>query len=265
MFEIFTLGFMQRAMIVAVLISIITPLIGNVIVLKRLSTIGDALSHASLAGVAIGLCFSMNPIGAAVILSVISAITIEFIRRRFPNYSELATAIVLSFGVGLAAVFSGFVKNSASFNSFLFGSIVAISQFEMYIVVILSCVVIITSILLYRELFYITFDEEGAALGGVPVRTVNLIFTIMTAIVVSVAARTVGSLVISSLMVLPVACAMLVSKSYLQNVIFSVVFALFFTLAGLMVTAFYDLKPGGTIVLIGIFVLLVLLLFCKKR
>jgi zinc transport system permease protein len=264
MFEIFTLGFMQRAMIVAVLISIITPLIGNIIVLKRLSTIGDALSHSSLAGVAIGLCFGFNPILTAVILSVLSALTIEYIRRSFPNYSELATAIVLSFGVGLAAVFSGFTKNAATFNSFLFGSIVAISSFEMYVVVILSILVLITMIVLYRELFYVTFDEEGATLSGVPVKTVNLIFTIMTAIVVSIAARTVGSLVISSLMVLPVACAMLVSKSYFQNIIYSVVFALLFTVSGLMVTAFYDLKPGGTIVLIGIFVLIVLLL-CRKK
>jgi zinc transport system permease protein len=264
MFEIFTLGFMQRAMIVAVLISVITPLIGNIIVLKRLSTIGDALSHSSLAGVAIGLCFGFNPILTAVILSVLSALTIEYIRRSFPNYSELATAIVLSFGVGLAAVFSGFTKNAATFNSFLFGSIVAISSFEMYVVVILSILVLITMIVLYRELFYVTFDEEGATLSGVPVKTVNLIFTIMTAIVVSIAARTVGSLVISSLMVLPVACAMLVSKSYFQNIIYSVVFALLFTVSGLMVTAFYDLKPGGTIVLIGIFVLIVLLL-CRKK
>jgi zinc transport system permease protein len=203
MFEIFTLGFMQRAVVVAVLISIITPLIGNIIVLKRLSTIGDALSHSSLAGVAIGLCFSFNPILTAVILSVLSALTIEYIRRSFPNYSELATAIVLSFGVGVAAVFSGFVKNAATFNSFLFGSIVAISSFEMYIVAALSIIVLITVIILYRELFYITFDEEGATLGGVPVKATNLIFTVMTAIVVSIAARTVGSLVISSLMVLP--------------------------------------------------------------
>jgi zinc transport system permease protein len=264
MFEIFTLGFMQRAIAVAILISIITPLIGNIIVLKRLSTIGDALSHSSLAGVAIGLCFGFNPILTAVILSVLSALTIEYIRRSFPNYSELATAIVLSFGVGLAAVFSGFTKNAATFNSFLFGSIVAVSTFEMCIVVALSIIVLITMIILYRELFYITFDEEGATLSGVPVKTVNLIFTVMTAIVVSIAARTVGSLVISSLMVLPVACAMLVSKSYFQNIIYSVVFALFFTIAGLIITAFYDLKPGGTIVLIGIFVLIVLLL-CRRK
>jgi zinc transport system permease protein len=257
--------FMQRALIVAVLISIITPMIGNVIVLKRLSSIGDALSHSGLAGVTIGLCVGINPVLSAVIVSVVAAITIEYIRRGFPNYSELATAIVLSCGVGLAAVFSGFVKNAATLNSFMFGSIVAISDFELFTVAILSVVVIIVATVLYRELFYVTFDEEGAGLSGVPVKSVNLIFTILTAIVVSVASRTVGVLVISSLMVVPVACAMLVSKSYKQNIIFSVLFAFVFTVTGLMITAFYDIKPGGTIVLIGIAVLLVLLIVKRRR
>ncbi len=263
--EIFTLAFMQRAIVVAIFISIVTPLIGNIIVLKRLSTIGDALSHASLAGVAIGLCFSVNPILIAIIFSLLSALTIEYIRRSFPNYSEIATAIVLSFGVGVAAVFSGFVKNTAGFNSFLFGSIVAISTFELITVIILSIAVIVIMLLLYRELFYISFDEEGAALSGVKVKSVNLVFTMLTAIVVSIAARTVGSLVISSLMIIPVACSMLISKSYKQNLIFSVIFALIFTIAGLIVTAFYDLKPGGTIVLIGIAVLLVIVVLSRKQ
>ena len=212
MFDIFQMAFMQKALVIAIFISIVTPLIGNTIVLKRLSSIGDALSHAGLAGVAIGLCFSWSPV-----VSVISALIIEYIRRGFPNYSEMATAIVLSFGVGVAAVFSGFIKNAASFNSFLFGSIVAVSTFELVVVVVLSIAVIIILVLLYRELFYIAFDEESAALSGVPVKSINLIFTILTSIVVSIAARTVGALVISSLMVIPVACSMLISKSYKEE------------------------------------------------
>ena len=140
----------------------------------------------------------------------------------------------------------------------------AISNFELITVIVLSIAVMIIMILLYKELFYIAFDEEGAYLSGVPVRSVNLIFTILTAIVVSIAARTVGSLVISSLMIIPVACAMLISKSYLQNTVLSVMFAILFTLAGLILTAFYDLKPGGTIVLIGICVLIVILMVRKR-
>lgn len=262
--NILSFGFMQRAFIVAILISIITPLIGNIIVLKRLSSVGDALSHASLAGVAIGLCFSFNPILSAVIFSCLSALAIEYIRRFFSRYAEIATALVMSLAIGIAAVFSGFIKNSSVFSSFLFGSIVAISSFELYVVVGLSIIVLIVMLILYRELFYITFDEESAQLSGVPVKTVNFIFTILTSVVVSIAARTVGVLVISSLMVIPVACAMLISKSYKSNILLSVLFAFIFTVTGLFISSFYDLKPGGTIVLIGIFILILMIPFRRK-
>ena len=263
--DILSQGYMQRAFIVAILISLITPLIGNVIVLKRLSSIGDALSHSSLAGVAIGLCFGFNPIISAIIFSVIAAIIIEYIRGAFPNYSEMATAIVLSFGVGIAAIFSGFTGNAANFDNFLFGSIIATSTFDLYTVLILSIVVLLAMVILYRELFYITFDEEGAKLSGISVKKINVIFTIITAVVVSIAAKTVGALVISSLMIIPVACAMLVSRSYKSNIIISVIFAILFTIVGLLVACIYDLKPGGTIVLIGIAILLILLVIRKKR
>ncbi len=263
--DIFSQGYMQRAFFVALLISVITPLIGNVIVLKRLSSIGDALSHSSLAGVAVGLCFGFNPIISAIILSVIAALIIEYIRGAFPNYSEMATAVVLSFGVGIAAIFSGFTGNAANFDNFLFGSIIATSIFDLYTVIIMSVIVIVTVLILFRELFYITFDEEGAKLSGVSVKRINLVFTIVTAVVVSIAAKTVGALVISSLMIIPVACAMTVSKSYKSNVMLSVLFAMFFTVSGLVVSSVYDLKPGGTIVLIGIIVLLILLCISKRR
>lgn len=160
MFDIFQMAFMQRALVIAIFISIVTPLIGNTIVLKRLSSIGDALSHAGLAGVAIGLCFSWSPVVSAIVFSVISALIIEYIRRGFPNYSEMATAIVLSFGVGVAAVFSGFIKNAASFNSFLFGSIEAVSTFELVVVVVLSIASNYILVLLYETFFYIAFDRR---------------------------------------------------------------------------------------------------------
>ncbi len=263
--DIFSQGYMQRAFAVALLISIITPLIGNVIVLKRLSSIGDALSHSSLAGVAIGLCFGFNPIISAIIFSVIAAVIIEYIRGAFPNYSEMATAIVLSFGVGMAAIFSGFTGSASNFDNFLFGSIIATSTFDLYTVLFLSVIVILVMGVLFRELFYITFDEEGAKLSGIYVKRINLAFTVVTAVVVSIAAKTVGALVISSLMIIPVACAMTVSKSYKSNVAFSVFFAMLFTVLGLIISSLYDLKPGGTIVLTGIVILILLLLIRKRR
>ncbi|MDD4571364.1 MAG: metal ABC transporter permease [Clostridia bacterium] len=258
---IFEYDFMCRAFIVGILLAVIIPCIGIIVVLKRLSMMGDALSHSSLAGVAGGLIIGINPVLGAIITCVVAALGIEAIRKKLPKYSEMSIAIVMSAGIGLAGVLSGFVSNAASFNSFLFGSIVAISDFEMVLVVCISCAVLLCFIMLYKELFYVAFDEKSAALSGVPVKRINFLFTILTAVTVSVAARTVGALIVSSLMVVPVACAMQFGKSYKQTVLYSVFFAVFFTVIGLFVSYYVALKPGGTIVLTGVIFLLLILIF----
>lgn len=261
---IFEYSFMRRAFAVGILLAIIVPCIGIIVVLKRLSMIGDALSHSSLAGIAAGLVFNINPVLGALIASLISAFSIEFIRKKIPKFSEMSIAIIMSAGVGLAGVLSGFVKDSAAFNSFLFGSIVAISDFELYMVIGISIIVIFAFIFLYKELMYIAFDEQGAKLVGIPVKTVNFIFTILTAFTVSIAARTVGALIVSSMMVIPVACSMRYAKSYKQTVILSILFAVIFTIIGLTLSYYVGLKPGGTIVLSGVIFLIISMIIKKN-
>lgn len=254
--EIFSYAFMQRAFITGFLLALIIPCIGMIIVLKRLSMIGDALSHTSLAGVAAGLLLNINPVLGATIFCIGAAFGIEAIRKKLPRYAEMSIAIIMSAGVGLAGVLSGFVKSASSFNSFLFGSIVAISDGEMWTVAIVAIVILLSFLLFYRELFYISLDERSARLAGVPVGFVNFLFTILTAITVSIAARTVGALIVSSMMVVPVACAMQIGRSYKQTLIWSIVFAEIFTISGLFASYYFGLKPGGTIVLIGVIVLI---------
>jgi zinc transport system permease protein len=257
--SIFAYAFMQKAFLVGILLSLIIPCIGIIIVLKRLSMIGDALAHTSLAGVASGLIFGFNPVLGAMAACVAAALGIDAIRKKMPKYAELAIAVIMSTGIGLAAILSGFVKNAANFNSFLFGSIVAVTDFELLLVVLVSLLVLLTFILLYKELFFIAYDEEAARLAGVPVRLVNFIFTLMTAVTVSVAARTVGALIVSSLLVIPVVCAMQFGRSYRQTVLLAVAFAFLFTVAGLLVAYYAGLKPGGTIVLASVISLLLIL------
>ncbi|MGP1410218.1 MAG: metal ABC transporter permease [Peptoanaerobacter stomatis] len=248
---------MKKAFMVGILLSIIIPCIGTTIVLKRLSMIGDALSHASLAGVSAGLIMSINPVLGAIIACILAALSVEAIRKKIPQYSEVSIAIITSACIGLAGVLSGFIKNVTSFNSFLFGSIVAISDIEVKMTIIVSIVVIISTILLYKELMYISFDEESAKLSGVNASAINFVFTILTAITVSVASRTVGALIVSSLMVVPVATSIQVSRSYKQVIIISVLYAFFEVVIGLTMSYYIringaGLKPGGTIVLIAV-------------
>ena len=145
--RIFEYLFMQRAFVVGILLAAVVPCVGMVVVCKRLSMIGDALSHTSLAGVAAGLLLGVNPVAGAAAACVAASFGIEAIRRKLPRYSEMSISIIMSAGIGLAGVLSGFVKNSANFNSFLFGSIVAI-----IFGVILLCTYF--SVVIY-------FDDEG--------------------------------------------------------------------------------------------------------
>lgn len=262
---LFQYDFMRKAFVVGILLAIIIPCIGLIVVLRRLSMTGDALSHMSLAGVAVGLIIGINPVLGASVACIIAAFGIEFIRKRFKKYSEMAIAIIMSAGVGLAGVLSGFVGNSANFNSFLFGSIVAITDFELAMVVVISAVVIVVFLLLYKELMHMAFDESSAKMSGVPVKRINIIFTILTALTVSIAARTVGALIISSLMVIPTACGMQYGKSYKQTLSYSIVFALAFTVIGLTVSYYQGLKPGGTIVLTGVIFLIITLAVKGRR
>ena len=260
--NIFQYAFMQRAFVVAAIIAVIAPCIGVSIVLKRLSAIGDATSHSALAGIAFGLLLGINPILGAVMFSIFAVIGIEVFRKSFGKYSEIATVVVMSAGIGLTAVLSGFITNgSTNINSFLFGSIVAINDFELYLTIGLGIAVIITSILLYKELFFVTFDEEAAKLAGVPVGGINLVLMLLTAVTVSVASRIVGALMISSLLVIP----MMIAKSYKQTIWWSIAFAEFFTVAGLFISYYLDLRPGGTIVLLGVVFLIVIMACTSKR
>ena len=251
--------FMQRGLVVGILLGIIVPLVGVTIVLRRLSMIGDALSHTSLAGVAGGLIAGINPVAGAAVACVAGAMCVEGVRKRFKDQSELAVAIVLAAGIGL----SGFVPNSASFNSFLFGSILTISEGEVASVVGISILALAFCVLLDRELFLMAFDERHARVSGVRVSLINALYVFVVALVVAVAARTVGSLMVSSMMVVPVACALQVARSWRQTCIISSAVGVGSAVLGLILSYVLGLKPGGTIVLLS--VALLLAIFVVKK
>ncbi len=259
--RIFAYEFMLNAFLIALAISIIAPLVGNIVVLKRLSNIGDALSHSCLAGVCVGLIIQKNPIFFAVIASVIAALLIELLRHYFARYSEIATSIITSFSIGMVAILSGFVKEAKDLDGFMFGSIVSVSDGELIGVMLMAIVVIVVCALYYREILYITFDEEAAKIASINTNFINILITVITSVVVSISSRTVGALVISSLLIIPVACSLQISKSYFTNLIYSIIFAMFFTISGLFISFYSGLKTGGTIVIIGVAVLIVIIFF----
>ncbi|HEY8419485.1 MAG TPA: metal ABC transporter permease [Clostridia bacterium] len=258
--EIFEYIFMRKAFLAGIIVAIIIPCIGVIIVLKRLSMIGDALSHTSLAGVAAGLILNINPVVGAIAVCIAASLSIEAIRKKLPRYSEMSLVIIMSIGIGLAGVLSDFVRTSANFENFLFGSIIAITDLELYLIAGLGATVIAVFALLYKELFFIAFNERGAKLAGVKTGVVNTIFTILTAVAIALASKIVGALLVSSMIVVPVACSMQVSKSYFQTVLYAVLFAIAFTIGGLFLSFYQGLKPGSVIILIGVATFLIILL-----
>lgn len=266
--SMFSYSYMVRALISGVIVSVLMALIGNIVVHKRLSMIGDSLSHTSLAGISIGLVAGINPILGAVFACLVGAFAIEEIRSRLHNHSELAVAIILSLGVGISGVMSGFVKSATDFSSYLFGSIIATTREELIAISIIGAIIIVTYILLYKSIFLISFDEQSARMLGVNVGLINTLITFLTAITIAISTRIVGTLIISSLMVVPVASALEVARSYKNQVILSVVFSGISTLAGLILSFEFGLKPGGVICLVSVgifFLTLVLGRFCRKR
>ncbi len=259
----FNYSFMQNAIFVSVFISILCPCIGIFLVLRRYSMIGDTLSHASLAGITIGLLSKQNPILGAFIFTSICGALIDFLRSYFKKYTDLILTIVLSLSVGTAITIISSGKLHANADSFMFGSILTVTRFDMIMVLILSAISVLTLILLYHQLVYIAYDEDAAKVAGVKVRLINYIFSILVASAISISIRIVGVLVLSSMIALPVATALQLGKGFKLTLIFSIAFSVIDIMLGLFISYYLNVAPGGFTALISV-AMLVLVLVIKK-
>ncbi len=262
MLEMLSYTFMQRALIAGAIIGIIAPLIGVHLVLRRMSLIGDSLSHVALSGVAIGMITGQAPIITAFVATSLAALFIEWLKKHFTHYAELALAIIMSAGMGLAVVLISAARSfNAQLNSYLFGSISTVSYIDIVMVTLLGIVIVIATTVLRRELFFITLDETSARLSGVPVGKVNTIFAVLVAAMITISMRIVGILLVSSLIVLPVATAMRIAKSFKQTMVFAILFAETAIVIGMILSYYYELASGGTIVLLSVAQLIVVLIY----
>lgn len=265
--------FLQNAFLTGMIIGVIAPLLGVFIVVRRLSLIADALSHVTLAGIAASLLLEkkfmifsgLNPLYMGMAFSVGGSLFIEKLRTVYKHYQELAIPIILSGGIGLGVIF---ISLADGFNtdlfSYLFGSVSAVSRTDLWTILIISILVIALVVLLYKELFLLSFDEEYARATGIAAKTLHFIFIIMVALVIAASMRIVGILLVSSLMTLPVAASIRFAKGFKQTIFFSILFGEVSVLGGLFLSYYLDLAPGGTIVMIAVLIL-VLAIWLKKR
>ncbi|MDE3839626.1 metal ABC transporter permease [Bacillus methanolicus] len=264
--------FLQNAFLTGMVIGVIAPLLGVFIVVRRLSLIADALSHVTLAGIAASLFlekkfnifYGLNPLYMGMAFSVAGSLFIEKLRSVYKHYQELAIPIILSGGIGLGVIFISLADGfKTDLFSYLFGSVSAVSKTDLWIIAAISITVLSVIILLYKELFLLSFDEEYAKASGIAAKSVHFIFIIMVALVIAVSMRIVGILLVSSLMTLPVAASIRIAKGFKQTILFSVLFGEISVLGGLIISYYLDLAPGGTIVIIAVLILIVSILIKK--
>jgi zinc transport system permease protein len=258
MLEIFSYDFMIRAFVAGIAISIIAPLVGTFLVVKKFSLIADTLSHVALAGVAVGILTSTSPLITTLIVTVAASIAIEYIRTKKSISGDAILAMFLPGGLAFALVLLGFAKGiNANLFAFLFGSISTVGISDMWLIGSLAVVTVATISYFYSELFYVSFDEESAKVSGIPVASINTLLVILTAVCVSLSMRIVGILLIGALTVIPVTTAMQIAHSFKESIFLSVLFALTSVVVGLFLSFYLSLPAGGVIVLCSLFLFVI--------
>ncbi|AIG64410.1 zinc ABC transporter permease [Corynebacterium atypicum] len=257
--------FVRRTFLVGTMLAIAIPLLGVVMVNRRTSMMSDALSHISLSGVAIGIIAGFNPVVGAIISAVVGAFAIEIIRKRWPQYGDMATAVALSAGLGLAVVLSDLAPSGRSFESYLFGSLSAVTWGDTLATAVVFVIVVCASVFLYGSVLDIGIDPTMARLSGTHTGAVNACFTALAAMTVALSSKAIGALLVVSLMVLPVAAALMVCRTYFSTMVTSVVFGLVSMLAGISFSYSFDVRPGGAVVVVAVIGLLMCLAWSRFR
>jgi zinc transport system permease protein len=265
--EMLSHSFMQRALLVGLMVALVCPAIGLFLVLRRLAQYGDTLSHVSLVGVAAGvLTRSPYPVVAGLAFSVVASLGMDWLRQRYAKYSELSLAIMAPTSLALAVTLLTATGGSgADVMSYLFGSIMTVAPEHLYLIGGLGLVVLVALGLLYKELVAVAFDEDLARIGGLPVGLVNTLFMALTAMTVAMAMSAVGVLLVSALIVVPVAAALQLARSFKGALAWAMAVGVVSVLLGLALSYQWNLMPGGTVALTAVAVLGLVLVYKRVR
>jgi zinc transport system permease protein len=246
------LEFMRLAFAVGAVVGVLAPAVGFFLVQRQQSLTGDGIGHVAFAGVAAGYLLDVSPVLAALIASVLGAVAIEWLRTRGGTAGDQALALVFYTGIALGVVLVS-LAGALDVNLFqyLFGSILTVTRSDLVVVAALGAVALATMALAYRALAGVTLDEEGARVQGLPVDRLNVLVSVLAATTIAVSMRIVGVLLIAALMVLPVIAAGRVARSMLQTLVVAIAIGLASVLAGLTISYYGDVPPGGMIVLVA--------------
>ncbi|GAA0328173.1 iron chelate uptake ABC transporter family permease subunit [Streptomyces olivoreticuli] len=261
--DILDFAFMQRALLAALVVGITAPAIGTFLVQRRQALMGDGIGHVALTGVGLGFLLNTSPVWMATAVCVVGAVVMELIRSYGKARGDIALAMLfyggMAGGVMLMSLSSS--GSNANLTTYLFGSITTVSQQDIVAICILAAFVILATLGLRRQLFAICQDEEFARVTGLPVRLLNLLIAITAAVTVTVAMRVVGLLLVSALMVIPVAASQQIARSFAMTFALAIAIGVLVTVSGTTLSYYVDVPSGASIVLlaIGVFVTLTVL------
>ena len=248
----FFYGFMQRAFQASFLISLIAPILGLFLILRRQSLMADTLSHISLAGVALGLLIGVNPTWTNILAVIVIAILLEYLRQIYRTYSEISIAILMSVGMAVALVLMGISDGGAtlSITQFLFGSMVTINKEQILMLLILTAIITFLYLIFQKPMYVLTFDEETAFTAGLPIKMMSILFNVLTGVTIAVIMPIVGALLVSAIIILPAAISLRLSKSFKGVILLGMIVALIGMLSGLVASYELGTPPGASITLI---------------
>ncbi|MER5514228.1 metal ABC transporter permease [Streptomyces sp. NPDC048254] len=253
-------AFMQRALLAAVLVGLTAPAIGIYLVQRRQALMGDGIGHVAMTGVGLGFLLSTSPVWMATAVSVLGAILMELIRWYGRTRGDIALAMLFYGGMAGGVMLINLAPGGSNANlmSYLFGSLSTVSESDVTAICVLAAFVLLVTLGLRRQLFAVSQDEEFARVTGLPVRALNLLTAITAAVTVTVAMRVVGLLLVSALMVVPVAAAQQLSRSFAATFAIAVAIGVTVTIGGTITSYYQYVPPGATIVLLTIAAFIVL-------
>lgn len=252
MIEVFQLDFMRRALVAALMVGVTAPSIGVFLVQRRLALMGDGIGHVAFMGVAAGLFLGISPIVSGIVAASVAGAGIEVLRERGRTAGDVALALIFYGGIAAGALLTFKSGQGNQVLGYLFGSVLTVDDRDLITLGVAGVVVVAAMTLWRKEFFALCYDEEVARASGLPVRTLNFALAVAAAVTVGVTMRVVGILLVSAMLVLPVAIVQQLSRSFKTTVAGSMVLGGVLSVGGVLAAFYLDTSPGPTIVLIAI-------------
>ena len=262
----FGYGFFQRALLAGLFVAIACAILGLFLILRRDAMIGHGLAHVTFGGVALGLFLNIIPLGTALVVAILASLAILKLKDKAGLHGDTAIGIFSSVGLALGIALASLAgRFNADLLSYLFGDILAIDWLEVGLSTGLAVVVIVVILANYRSLMYLTFDQEAARASGVKTARLELLLAVLTSVTVVLGMKVVGILLVTALLVIPAAAAMLLATSFKQAILFSSLVAFFSIILGLLAAFTLDLPASATVVLTSFVLFVVFYLLRRKR